>query len=95
MAEPIGHLEGHDFQPGIRLLARLARVAEQACQATGISLSQYRLLVSISGQPQRASELAARVGVSRPMLSSIRGARSQPARGPTRRQHRRCHHRPP
>ncbi len=31
MAEPIGHLEGHDFQPGIRLLARLARVAEQAC----------------------------------------------------------------
>ena len=71
MAEPIGHLEGHDFQPGIRLLARLARVAEQACQATGISLPQYRLLVSISGQPQRASELAARVGVSRPTLTSL------------------------
>ncbi len=71
MAEPIGHLEGHDFQPGIRLLARLARVAEQACQATGISLPQYRLLVSISGQPQRASELAARVGVSRPALTSL------------------------
>jgi DNA-binding MarR family transcriptional regulator len=71
MAQPAGHLEGHDFQPGIRLLARLARVAEQACQATGISLPQYRLLVSVSGQPQRASELAERVGVSRPTLTSL------------------------
>lgn len=60
-----------EFAPGIRLLARLARVAEQACQSTGISLPQYRLLVSISGQPQRASELAARVGVSRPTLTSL------------------------
>jgi DNA-binding MarR family transcriptional regulator len=51
--------------------ARLARVAEQACQSTGISLPQYRLLVSISGQPQRASELATRVGVSRPTLTSL------------------------
>jgi len=60
-----------DYTPGIRLLARLARVAEQACQATGISLPQYRLLVSVSGGPQRASELAARVGVSRPTLTSL------------------------
>jgi DNA-binding MarR family transcriptional regulator len=60
-----------DFTSGIRLLARLARVAEQACQSTGISLPQYRLLVSVSGQTQRASELAARVGVSRPTLTSL------------------------
>jgi DNA-binding MarR family transcriptional regulator len=60
-----------DLIPGIRLLARLARVAERVCQGTGISLPQYRLLVSISGQPQRASELAARVGVSRPTLTSL------------------------
>lgn len=60
-----------DFTSGIRLLARLARVAEQACQSTGISLPQYRLLVSVSGQAQRASELAARVGVSRPTLTSL------------------------
>lgn len=60
-----------DFRAGIRILARLARVAEQACQESGISLPQYRLLVSISGQPQRASELAARVGVSRPTLTSL------------------------
>jgi DNA-binding MarR family transcriptional regulator len=60
-----------DFRAGIRLLARLARVAEQACQSTGISLPQYRLLVSISGAPQRASELATQVGVSRPTLTSL------------------------
>jgi DNA-binding MarR family transcriptional regulator len=60
-----------DFRAGIRVLARLARVAEQACQSTGISLPQYRLLVSISGHPQRASELAKRVGVSRPTLTSL------------------------
>lgn len=60
-----------DFTAGIRLLARLARVAEQTCQSTGISLPQYRLLVSVSGSPQRASELAASVGVSRPTLTSL------------------------
>jgi DNA-binding MarR family transcriptional regulator len=60
-----------DFRPAIRLLARLARVAEQACQSTGISLPQYRLLVSISGHSQRASELATGVGVSRPTLTSL------------------------
>jgi DNA-binding MarR family transcriptional regulator len=56
---------------GIRLLARLARVCERACLKTGISLPQYRLLMSISGQTQRASELAAHVGVSRPTLTSL------------------------
>ena len=60
-----------DFRDGIRLLARLARVAEQTCQSTGISLPQYRLLVSAAEGPQRASELAAAVGVSRPTLTSL------------------------
>jgi DNA-binding MarR family transcriptional regulator len=59
------------FIPGIRLLARLARVAERACQESGISLPQYRLLVSISSHPQRASDLAVQVGVSRPTLTSL------------------------
>src|SRR5882672_2300168 len=63
--------QGGDFREGIRLLARLARVAEQTCQSTGISLPQYRLLVSASEGPQRASELAAAVGVSRPTLTSL------------------------
>jgi DNA-binding MarR family transcriptional regulator len=59
------------FRDGIRLLARLSRVAELACRESGISLPQYRLLVSASGRTQRASELAARVGVSRPTLTSL------------------------
>ena len=71
MGEPARADEGADFRSGIRLLARLARVAELACQQTGISLPQYRLLVSITGRPQRASELAASVGVSRPTLTSL------------------------
>lgn len=72
MGAPARNMEvSPDFRAGIRMLARLARVAEQACQSTGISLPQYRLLVSISGQPQRASELATRVGVSRPTLTSL------------------------
>ncbi len=60
-----------DFRAGVRLLARLARVAEQACRSTGISLPQYRLLDSISDDARRASELAASVGVSRPTLTSL------------------------
>jgi MarR family transcriptional regulator for hemolysin len=64
-------LESPELTTGIRLLARLARIAEQTCQATGISLPQYRLLVAVSGGPQRASELAASVGVSRPTLTSL------------------------
>ena len=62
---------GGQVREGIRLLARLARVAEQTCQATGISLPQYRLLVSAAQGPQRASELASAVGVSRPTLTSL------------------------
>jgi DNA-binding MarR family transcriptional regulator len=68
---PPGATGGAAITEGIRLLARLARVCERSCLETGISLAQYRLLQSISGQPQRASELAARVGVTRPTLTSL------------------------
>jgi DNA-binding MarR family transcriptional regulator len=70
MDEVSGQIGG-DFTSGIRLLARLARVAERSCQDSGISLSQYRLLVSIVGGPCRASELATHVDVSRPALTSM------------------------
>ncbi|MDH3518861.1 MAG: MarR family transcriptional regulator [Myxococcales bacterium] len=60
-----------DFRPGIRLLARLARLAEQVCRSTGISLPQYRLLVTIADGPVRASILASTLGVSRPTLTSL------------------------
>lgn len=60
-----------DLTTGVRVLARLARVAEQSCQATGISLPQYRLLACVADGPQRASALAELVGVSRPTLTSL------------------------
>ena len=60
-----------DMRLGIRLLAKLARIAEQACQSTGISLPQYRLLAEIAAGPSRASSLAARLAVSRPTLTSL------------------------
>ena len=62
---------GPDFTRGIQLLARLARVAEQACQRAGISLPQYRLLLSVAEEPMRAGQVAERVGVSRPTLTSL------------------------
>jgi len=60
-----------DMRLGLRLLAKLARISEQACQSTGISLPQYRLLSEIAAGPRRASALAARLGVSRPTLTSL------------------------
>lgn len=60
-----------DMRLGLRLLAKLARIAEQASQSSGISLPQYRLLSEISSGPTRASVLAARLGVSRPTLTSL------------------------
>ena len=65
------HEISDDMRLGIRLLAKLARVAEQACQSTGISLPQYRLLAEIANGPRRASVLATRLAVSRPTLTSL------------------------
>lgn len=56
---------------GIRLLARLARVAEQTCQTEQMSLPQYRLLIAASRGAGRASELARAVGVTRPTLTAL------------------------
>lgn len=65
------HSNPVDLTAGVRLFARLARIAEQSCQATGISLPQYRLLASVADGPCRASALAEQVGVSRPTLTSL------------------------
>jgi DNA-binding MarR family transcriptional regulator len=59
------------FSAGIRLLARLSRLAETAFQETGISLPQYRLLVELAEGPRRASQVAAELGVTRPTLTSL------------------------
>lgn len=54
-----------------RVLARLTRVVERACQDGGLSLPQYRLLLFISQSPQRLGELASRVAVSRPAITDL------------------------
>ncbi len=55
----------------VRVLARLTRNVEQACQTGELSLPQYRLLLFVNAQPQRAGELASRASVSRPTLTSL------------------------
>jgi DNA-binding MarR family transcriptional regulator len=55
----------------VRVLARLTRNVEQACQSGELSLPQYRLLLFVNAQPQRAGELASRASVSRPTLTSL------------------------
>ena len=60
-----------ELSQGIRLLARLVRVAEQVCREIGISLPQYRLLVALLPGPERAGALAAEIGVTRPTLTSL------------------------
>lgn len=55
----------------VRVLARLARGVEIACQKSHLSLAQYRLLGFIAHSPQRASELASRASVSKPTLTSL------------------------
>lgn len=55
----------------VRVLARLARGVEIACQKTHLSLAQYRLLGFVARSPQRASELASRASVSKPTLTSL------------------------
>ncbi|HUQ40356.1 MAG TPA: MarR family transcriptional regulator [Acidimicrobiales bacterium] len=55
----------------VRVLARLTRFVERACQESQLSLPQYRLLLFVAGASQRAGELASRAAVSRPTLTSL------------------------
>ncbi len=59
-----------ELTDGIRVLARLALVADRICTDAGISLVQYRMLFVIAEQPQRAGHLADRLAVSRPTLTA-------------------------
>ncbi|MGH9197754.1 MAG: MarR family winged helix-turn-helix transcriptional regulator [Acidimicrobiia bacterium] len=54
-----------------RVLARLSRVIERGCQDVGLSLPQYRLLIYVSLQTQRAGQLANMAAVSRPALTDL------------------------
>jgi DNA-binding MarR family transcriptional regulator len=55
----------------VRMLARLTRMVEQACQEGGLSLPQYRLLLYIGRTPQRAGDVASKTAVSRPALTGL------------------------
>ena len=54
---------------GARVVAHLGRVMEKACDAVGVTISQYRILSYVGFQAQRAGELADRAAVSRPTLT--------------------------
>jgi len=60
-----------DLTQAVRVLARLSRYVERACQDSQLSLPQYRLLLWIAHRSQRAGELAAKAAVSRPTLTSL------------------------
>lgn len=53
------------------MVARLARVVESACQEAGLSLPQYRALLFVAEQPQRARDLASKIAVSRPAITDL------------------------
>jgi DNA-binding MarR family transcriptional regulator len=59
-----------ELTDGIRVLTRLALVAERICGDAGVTLVQYRMLFVIAEQPQRAGRLADRLAVSRPTLTA-------------------------
>jgi DNA-binding MarR family transcriptional regulator len=50
-------------------IARLCRVLE--CNTAGLTLPQYRVLGLLAGGDERASQLASRVSVAKPTLTSI------------------------
>lgn len=66
-----GEAPDEGLREAVWTLARLARLIEQVCQESGLSLPQYRLLVIVSQRSQRAGELAGRAAVSRPTLTAL------------------------
>lgn len=55
----------------IRTVIRMARIAQQVCEAGGLTMPQFRALNSAAGGEQRAYELAEYAAVSRPAISAL------------------------
>lgn len=55
----------------VRLLAWLTKSFESACPQSGISLAKYRILLLVSAEPVRVTELASHARVSLPTLSGL------------------------
>ena len=62
---------GPDLVKAVRLLAWLTKAFESACPKSGISLAKYRVLLLVSAEPVRVSELAGHARVSLPTLSGL------------------------
>ncbi len=56
---------------GIRILVRLSRVAQWECERSGLTLPQYRALLTVSQGTRRASEIADFAAVSRPAVTAL------------------------
>jgi DNA-binding MarR family transcriptional regulator len=60
-----------DLVKAVRLLAWLTKAFESACPSSGISLAKYRVLLLVSAEPVRVSELAGHARVTLPTLSGL------------------------
>jgi DNA-binding MarR family transcriptional regulator len=60
-----------DLVKAVRLLAWLTKSFEVACPQSGISLAKYRVLLLVSAEPVRVTELASHARVSLPTLSGL------------------------
>ena len=60
-----------DLVKAVRLLAWLTKSFEAACPTSGISLAKYRVLLLVSAEPVRVTELASHARVSLPTLSGL------------------------
>jgi len=60
-----------DLVKAVRLLAWLTKSFEAACPQSGISLAKYRVLLLVSTEPVRVTELASHARVSLPTLSGL------------------------
>jgi DNA-binding MarR family transcriptional regulator len=60
-----------EFVKAVRLLAWITKSFESACPQSGISLAKYRVLLLVSADPLRATELASRARVSLATLSGL------------------------
>ena len=56
---------------GIRMVIRLARIAQQVCEQWGLTLPQYRSLYKIAHTRHRAHEIAQVTAVSRPAVTAL------------------------
>lgn len=63
--------EERELRRGVRAAAWLHREFECVCQETGLSLSQYRLMMFLRHGPERAGELAAQIAIKRPTLTAL------------------------